>query len=490
MDGLEYGPLVSGAIDSSFWVHAFCVVWPSQAALGLDTSAQDYLKFGLALDPWPAQSPRVYEVQSGSAGWAASSTFSSRWTMDSHTYLGPRPENFGVYRNTTPLTGGHYYVNPGLADPLRADVVPGLDYSRGVGPDRALLVHCPVAVEVRDQQGRRAGLDANGEAAAEIPGSAILMIPDEARPGEGNWIFGLAPGNYTVGVTGTGEGKCQIISRAAGREAYGYPPIPVRKGSEIRLGLAEDGTPSPAQTEAGTVSPAIIATSNDALPSDRDGSRHEGNPRANVPADENREQSVEQPRSPGVPPPEQQPSMSEFERLAVEAAKIGDWAAAERHYRAGIAANDADPALHHGLGFTLVPMGRLNEALVALDRAARLAPRNSIYLGSVGELYNRLGQYDAAEVWLKSSLEADRMNSGSWGSLGTAYFQRRRNAEAEHAWREAARLDPRNGMHRANLAAALDAQGRGGDAILSATEALRLGFNQHWIFSQLGMPGQ
>jgi cytochrome c-type biogenesis protein CcmH/NrfG len=71
--------------------------------------------------------------------------------------------------------------------------------------------------------------------------------------------------------------------------------------------------------------------------------------------------------------------------------------------------------------------------------------------------------------------------------LGLVYRSMVRMPEAEQAYREAIRLEPQEGVHHANLAGTLFELDRRGDALAAAREAIRLGYQSHWVYRQLGL---
>jgi hypothetical protein len=72
----------------------------------------------------------------------------------------------------------------------------------------SVQVHSPVALLVKDAQGRALGFDANGGFVNEIPGAAYSAGEPET--------YALPPGSYQTDVVGTGKGRATIVLSAAG----------------------------------------------------------------------------------------------------------------------------------------------------------------------------------------------------------------------------------------------------------------------------------
>jgi tetratricopeptide (TPR) repeat protein len=98
---------------------------------------------------------------------------------------------------------------------------------------------------------------------------------------------------------------------------------------------------------------------------------------------------------------------------AAAARVLGDWHYARReyaesveHWKVGLAVSQDDPQLLNNIGYvTSKHMGRHEEALPLVERAAQLAPANASILDSLGVVYMKLGRHSDAERVLTSALE-------------------------------------------------------------------------------------
>jgi len=113
--------------------------------------------------------------------------------------------------------------------------------------------------------------------------------------------------------------------------------------------------------------------------------------------------------------------------------------------------------------------GTLGEAEPLLVAALRIKPGAAVH-NNLGFVYYSTGRYDEAAREFRAAVE-ELENANRWGSLGDAYRQLRRPAEARQAYARAIELataqlqvNPRDGQERAALAMWLAGAGRCGES--------------------------
>lgn len=165
----------------------------------------------------------------------------------------------------------------------------------------------------------------------------------------------------------------------------------------------------------------------------------------------------------------------------------GQYVDAERQFRTALAINPTFEDANYGLGAALEDQGRLEEAEQTLLRSIELEPGYyATYLGvgnflheqaryaeavpyyekvtelapdhadgfiNLGSALHWLGDWDAAEVAWRRSLELEA-NATGYENLGTLYYYQHRFAEAAEAHKEAVELAPSDHRHWGKLAAA------------------------------------
>ncbi len=92
-----------------------------------------------------------------------------------------------------------------------------------------------------------------------------------------------------------------------------------------------------------------------------------------------------------------------------------------------------------GLGRSLRNQGRVEEAVTKLERALRLAPRDSLaflWWHWIGTCYLSLGDFAAAIEAFRHAIAINRNMFWSWLALAAALAQQDRQVEAEDALRE------------------------------------------------------
>ncbi len=110
------------------------------------------------------------------------------------------------------------------------------------------------------------------------------------------------------------------------------------------------------------------------------------------------------------------------------------------------------------LGAAYRRAGKLDEAIDALQKALRSAPRQAMAgaLDQLGLVYKAKGQLELADLVLHRALEIDDKSKAAaeiWNNLGLVALERRRDQEAFAHFEQAAKLDPSLTVARRNKAA-------------------------------------
>lgn len=119
--------------------------------------------------------------------------------------------------------------------------------------------------------------------------------------------------------------------------------------------------------------------------------------------------------------PEARHMLGQWELITGRAAESrGDKAAAERHYRAGVAVDADNPELQVSLGVLLLVDGRLEQAVAPLEAYRRLQPGAAQSALFLGQVYARLGRVaQARAVLTEGATQAEQA-----GNKATADFCR------------------------------------------------------------------
>ena len=139
-------------------------------------------------------------------------------------------------------------------------------------------------------------------------------------------------------------------------------------------------------------------------------------------------------------------------------------------------------------GIALAEAGRLSDAEAAFRKAATLRPDVAPYRFRLAGVLLAQKKCAEAEKAYRQGLELDGSDANQWNCLGTACWEQRKYPEAAEAHRQAIRAAPNDGRSHANLAGALLALGQREEAVAEARVGLRLGFHDHWIYKELGIP--
>jgi Flp pilus assembly protein TadD len=146
---------------------------------------------------------------------------------------------------------------------------------------------------------------------------------------------------------------------------------------------------------------------------------------------------------------------------------------------------DADVA-HNNLGVFLNEQGRVEEARVQFQEAARCNPSSVEAHTHLGFMLNRLGRIDEARAQFEEALRINPASVEAHNNLGVILDNQGRLGEAGAQFKEALRHDPRHPTARDNLRTILLRQGRTEEARAHLEETLRYNANDAGAHDQLG----
>jgi tetratricopeptide (TPR) repeat protein len=119
------------------------------------------------------------------------------------------------------------------------------------------------------------------------------------------------------------------------------------------------------------------------------------------------------------------------------------WQAAEPFYETALALAPDEPMVLNHLGYSWIVGGeRVDEGVDLTARAAALAPENGSILDSFGWGLFKIGRNEDAVRWLERAAAQSPANATIQWHLGDAYAAVGRTLEARFQWRRALELDP------------------------------------------------
>jgi tetratricopeptide (TPR) repeat protein/tRNA A-37 threonylcarbamoyl transferase component Bud32 len=125
------------------------------------------------------------------------------------------------------------------------------------------------------------------------------------------------------------------------------------------------------------------------------------------------------------------------------------------------------------LGLALVGSGRYTDAIVVYRRLTELQPENSRAFQRLGTAYHEMGDDEQAMANYQRAL-ALGADARAYTNIGSLELSRGRMAEAAAAFREAARLEPRNPIAQRNLGDVYERLGRHDAATAAYRSAVAL----------------
>ena len=159
----------------------------------------------------------------------------------------------------------------------------------------------------------------------------------------------------------------------------------------------------------------------------------------------------------------------------VQAGYDWDWGTAERTFAAALAvgAGFAAVRFHYALDL-LTPLGRLEEALVEIERALELDPLSAVTNTALGGCYYRMGRWSDAATSLRATLELNPGFGHAYWSLGRVLLEQGECDQALRHFDRAIGIMGRNPAALAELAYGLARVGRRDEAqaILNELETM------------------
>jgi Flp pilus assembly protein TadD len=122
--------------------------------------------------------------------------------------------------------------------------------------------------------------------------------------------------------------------------------------------------------------------------------------------------------------------------------RAGDWAGAEADLRAALALVPDEPGVLNYLGYSLLernpqPGPQAAEARGLIEKAAELRPGDGGIIDSLGWMQLRLGDVDKAVITLERAVSLEPRDPTVTSHLGDAYWRQGRRIEARFRWRQA-----------------------------------------------------
>lgn len=119
-----------------------------------------------------------------------------------------------------------------------------------------------------------------------------------------------------------------------------------------------------------------------------------------------------------------------------------DWAGAEREFKRAIELNPNYATAHFWYGEQLSLLGRFEEGIAEISRAAEIDPLSPIISASLGWAYHMAGKPDLAIAQLEKTLELDRNYAMTHFYLGMAYEGKGMYGDAINAYAKSQEISP------------------------------------------------
>lgn len=153
------------------------------------------------------------------------------------------------------------------------------------------------------------------------------------------------------------------------------------------------------------------------------------------------------------------------------------WTTALGHFQAGVERNPSSPRMIRERGACYAMLGDTAKAMIDLDRAIQLAPRDPAGYNSRGYFrYMRSGQYTKAVADMDKAIKQDPNYGFAFSNRGWCYYQLGDTAKAQRDLLLAVRKNPTNAYAYRSLGIIDLAQGQQATGCAHLRKALELGF--------------
>ena len=142
-----------------------------------------------------------------------------------------------------------------------------------------------------------------------------------------------------------------------------------------------------------------------------------------------------------------------------------NWPESEQHFRRALELNPSYPTAHHWYGYDfLAPQGRLEEAIVELDRAHHLDPLSLIITTCAGTTFDLAREHERAREYYEKVFELDPCFVRARLSAGRSYLHQNMYREAIAEFEKARELIPNSPVPLALMAHAYNICGARAEA--------------------------
>ena len=158
----------------------------------------------------------------------------------------------------------------------------------------------------------------------------------------------------------------------------------------------------------------------------------------------------------------------------------------ETLWRTTIQRNPASWMAYDNLGELLIPKGRMDEAIVQLQRALAIKPDDDEALNNLGNVLLQIGQVDGAIIQFQRALAIKPVFANAYNNLGIALIQKGQTDEAIIQFQKVLAIKPDNAVAHENLGNALLQKGQIDEAIFHYQRALAIQPDNVVVHDNLG----
>jgi len=126
------------------------------------------------------------------------------------------------------------------------------------------------------------------------------------------------------------------------------------------------------------------------------------------------------------------------------------------------------------LGAVYNQIGKLNEGLIACEKAVKLESKNAEAHNNLGNTFFKLGRLDKAEASCRKAIQIDSKNALAQNNLGNILFKLKKLEEAETAYRISISIQQNNVQAFYNLGNTLKALGKNEEAEFNYNNAIKI----------------
>jgi Tfp pilus assembly protein PilF len=167
--------------------------------------------------------------------------------------------------------------------------------------------------------------------------------------------------------------------------------------------------------------------------------------------------------------------------------QVGHWQNSMTLYEYALKVTQNNALVENNYGSVLLEAGRLDEAILHLDKALSITPMRPSAEENLGRIYLKQKKADKAEACFRNAIKSNKTSAELYISLGTALGMQKKSDEALKCLKQALELEPNSSDIHNKLGIALLTTGKPDEAVTHFKLALQTSTIPEGAYINLGL---